>query len=922
MNKISPFMRLVCRGWICLLLVSGACSRKADPLVREDLSRRCVVIEPVPEVVLESGTTGWTKWLTRHIPSAPRFSSAQLDEAVAACVESDLVMVVPSTVSLQDGAREKLSDYVAGGGRLLSLGRNYVLDAKDVSSYTVTSRVVTILDQKVPIEISPRSFECTYPGPSGAGGEAAGLTRWIPVLELNHPDGAVIGWPGSVRLYPGENNRYAIVGWLAVDARGDDTAQLLPLLNAMLSEMTREIYLLQFGVTRSSMPAKSGHTATAEFIDRRMRDLTPVRLAVQWINSHGQEVRRHISAPLDAMDQKASLNIGLAPDPPSNPEFYTLRISIRDRNDQRSFDTAEQTIKVFSGKTEPPQDESISVNAGQFVQGRRPIFMLGVNYWPRLSASVMRDGGHWLDPGNFDPAIVIADLDQMVSVGINSIALEYTDLNQAPQLLFVLDELRRRSMWASLYVPSLHPLDLRMEEAGRMLRAIRLNEWPEVFAVEIARGLPVQTRIERRRLDASWAAWLEEHFNSISEAEQKLGVSLWRERGNIVGPPDTEVMRGPQSDPAVALYYAFLTDYAARRMGYAHRWLRSNGYNVLVTARSTLGWPGTPPKDTLDVLDLSTGAMHLDFMFPDAWTVHPLRTMYPDADVLAAYARGAGNGKPIVWAAYGQHVGQSPDAASCQRQKEVYKHFLDLFIKQGASGAFAWWYPPGKASVGEEDWGIMHPAGTWRPVEESFRNARLQMRQLRVQPRTPVRGNAPLIQSASQWNAMQAGRSGLFAQDTGRAAINEWNKPGTGISSMSLLQHSDFMQSWSEIDGFCLLNAEWGEVQAAGAAQDRSPGENIRVYSGRTLKMELFNSGTVRWTGAPDRTVGSVWLRISQPGQQDEWLPVETADHAGRQTVTWLPRVAGLWEIQPHLIGYGKFGERLRIEVTVPPRLF
>lgn len=918
---------------VCLALFFTSCSHKSDPVVREDLSRKCVIVEPAAASLSETGDNGWTKWLTRHLPSAPRFTVDRMKEATALCVESDLVLVLPEAIGLNDGDKDVLISYVAGGGRLLSLGRRHALTTLDQPSilqaaglesagFTVTSKVVSIADQKVPVEISSRLFVCSYPGPSGAGGEAAGTARWIPVLEIKNPDGGVIGWPGTVRLHAGENGRYSIIGWMATDARGDNAAELLPLLNAMLSAITKEIYLFRFGVPRYSMPAQLSQTTTVRLIDRRIHDLSPVRLVVEWINSSGQEIRRHNSAPFDAMSRSPAVNIGLAPVPPSMSELYTLRILIRDRNDQRTFDAAEQTVKVFPVKPAPFIDEPVSVNAGQFMQGRRPLFMLGVNYWPRLSASLMRDGSHWLAPGNFDPTLVAADLDQMVSVGINAIALEYTELLQAPQVLFVLDELRRRSMWACLYVPALHPLDLRIEDAARMLKAIRLQDWPEVFAVEVARGLPVQTRIERRRLDPSWAQWLDEHFNTASEAEQKLGVSLWRERGTIVGPSDAQIARGPHHDSAIALYYSFLRDYAARRMGYTRRWLKANEYNVLITARSLLGWPGSPPSDMLDVLDMSTGSHHLDFMFPDAWTVHPLRTMYPDADVLAAYARGAGGGKPVVWSAYGQHVGITPDASSCQRQKEVYKHFLDLFIKQGASGAFAWWFPPGKSSVGEEDWGIIHPTGYWRPVEESFRSARHQLRQLRIQPRTFVRKSAPLIQSASQWNAMQNGRSGLFSGDAAQVGVNEWDLPGLGIDSKSLLKEPLQSAAWSEIDGLCLLNAEWGQMQVGDAVQDRLPGENIRVYAGRALKMELLNSGTVRWASASERTVGSMWLRISQAGQQDEWLPLNPIDRGGRQQVTWLPRVAGLWEIQPHLVGYGKFGERLRLEVTVPPRLF
>lgn len=910
-----------------MLFVS--CSRKEDPVVRGDLVAKCVVVASEDQ---NRDATGWSRWLKRHLPGVTWMDWSHLEDAVRTCLASDAVLVVSASVAVPPDAERIVGDYMLAGGRIVNLGTRHVLassSSKEVlfaaalhlPTFSVTTAAVRVHGMENVIEFPPRSVISTMPGSLGAGGGGIDETRWIPMIDVLQADGIPMAWPGSIWLTPQALGRYAVAGWVGMDLIRDDADSLVPLMTAVLEDMTRDIYLQRFGVPHYSMSAKSPQIAVARLVDRRVHDLAPVRLVVEWINERGQEIRRHVSAPLDAMTGQATLNIGLAPNPPSNPERYTLRVVVRDRNDQRTFDAAEQVVKVFPLETSRTGVEPITVNAGQVMQGRRPVFMLGVNYWPRLSVSLMQEKQHWLSANHFDPMIVETDLDLMEAVGMNAIAFEYTDITQGPQVRFVLDELRRRSMWACIYLPALNPLDLRMEDARAMLEAIDLEAWPEVFALEVARGFAVLPRAERRRLDGEWGNWIEEHFNTIDEAELKLGLSLWRERGQLSGPADADVRRGPREDRAVALYYCFLRDYVSRRLGFVSRWKKEAGYKTLITARSAYGWPGDPPSDVLDVLDISTGALHLDVLFPDAWTIHPFRAMPGDGDVLAAYARGVGAGKPVLWSSFGQSIGTKPDPSTYRGQKEVYSHYFGEFIRQEASGAFAWWFPPGVAGPVRQDWGLVHPSGSWRPVEESMRFARLQIRQMRIQPRPVVRKPGPFILSAHQWAEQQRERTGMFSPENMRAGVTEWIPPGVGTDSR-LLFDPRFRATWSDIDAYSLLNAEWSDIMTGESHVLREPGQPIRMYTGRTLKADVLNSGSVNWFGSSERANGSVWLRISQSGAQHEWISLGSTDRGEHKRLEWLPREPGLWVIQPFLLGYGKFGESLHVEVSSPPRLF
>ncbi|HMP89453.1 MAG TPA: hypothetical protein PJ991_04590 [Kiritimatiellia bacterium] len=930
-NRLSCGAGLI-GGIACLMLMTAGCGKKADRAIRQDLAEKVVIVTTVVQEA-SPPATGWPAWLASRLTAAAFYSQHQLGTAIQLCLEQDKVLLLSDNVELNSDSISALNDYLDRGGRLLDIGIRTAPDADMATRITspttlipprtmLTSSTFRIMSSRKNIDTASRVIAGLTPSPPGIGGESADDARWIPVVSALSSGQNIAGFPAAVYLNPQTGGIHSIRGWFGLNPTRHEGEAFTEMFEAVLEEMSREIYLIRYGAEYHSVISRAPTRISARVLDRRTRDTAPLRLAAEWINRNGIEIRRHVSAPFDTLATPMVLNTGLAPDVPGNPELYTLRILLRDRNDQRTHDQSDQVIKVFAENNPPSERDPISAQTGRLVQGRHPVFMLGVNYWPRhMNMKSAGDGTHWLDAIRFDPATLQADLDLIQAAGINSIALEYTELSQAPQLLFVLDELRRRSLWAIIYIPALHPLDLRIDEGLRMLNAVKLSDWPEVFGIELARGLGVRTAQERRHLDKAWREWIDEHYNSIIEAEQKLGVTLWRERGRVSGPPDRQTSNGPHRDPAIALYFSFLRDYASRNIGYTRQILREQGYNQLLTARSAYSWPDREPPGILDTLDISVGTHHLDIMFPDAWSFHPLRQERPDSGILYAYARGLSGGKPVMWSEYGHHVGSALTAQSSQRQKEVYKFFIDTFIEQGASGAFSWWFPPGPSARAELDWGMVNPDGTWRPVEEVFRSSRLLLRRNRPRQTTVSRENASLIQSAKQWRDMQQARSGMFADRADGATAVEWMPPGTGMEASALLNPRG-ERRWSEIDGLTMLNSEWGVIAAGGNNIPRAPGESVRTYTGRQIEMELINSGTVRWSQAGERINGSVWLRASQAGHADEWITLTPSHAGGRQRIRWTPREPGIWDLQAFLVGYGRFGERLRIEATSPPRLF
>lgn len=911
--------------------VTWSCSREHSGALPPRFTEICIVLREAPG----SSATGWTPWLNRFLPDARRYDVPQIEEAMNTCIANDATLVVPGQL-LQETHRPHLDLFIRRGGRLALLGRDHPLldDPREAmrravglqgDAFTVTSGTFRIQHREALVTLDAMPLTSPAPLAPGYGGPRAPDHRWIPLVEALGPNGAPLGWAGGVTLPPQAGGVHAVVGWLGFDPPPSQETALVPLVEALLAETTKPMFLYQYGMDRHAAESQTPLRITARIIDRRGDATDPLRIAARWLNANGMEVRRHISPPLDRPALVTELAVGLAPEPSAGrAELYTLELTLRDRNDQRTHDISTQVIKVLPPRNAAaPWPSPLMIQHGAFVQDRMPVFMLGVNYWPRLFAPPVGDStsGHWLNPEHFHAATIISDLDLMAAAGLNAVAIEYTDPVQAPQLVFVLDELRKRSMWASVYMPSLYPFDLRLDTAVAMLEAIRLETWPELFALELARGLVIRNRADLRRLDRDWSDWIEEHFNSLAEAEQKAGVSFWRERNGAVGPSDEQLLAGPHRDRAVAIYYAFLRDYASRRMGLVRKTLHEKGYTTLLTARSSFGAPDGLAVNALDSLDPGTGSLHLDVLAPDAWTIHPLRQLHPDGPVLAAYMRGISNQKPIIWSAYGQAVEPSADHEALDRQKDVYQHFLSLFIAEGSAGCFAWRYPSGQATPEGRDWGIMLPSGSWYPVEDVLRTTRLRLRSMRPQLPPVVAGNAPLIQTSRGWQQHQTQRTGPFADPGEQPPVTLWLPPGSGLSSRELLENPP-RQGWSVVEGLHMLNAEWGTIQVGNTAQPRAPRENIRTYAGRPVTMEIINSGTLHWTTANTRQTGTIWLQASQPGQPTEWIKIDPLEAGSSQVLAWTPREPGFWEIQPHLAGYGKFGERLSIEVTTPPSLF
>ncbi len=906
---VWPRLFLLCCASFLWFTYSG-CGTGRESILPGGVAEKCVIVSGEP-----SGF-GWAAWTAKHTPEITRFSVAQLDEAIQLCQQKDaaLILVDQPLGPDEDQYGTTLLSYMEAGGRLIHLGWS---PSSAYLCYPLTTSVLRVKGTDTPVNLPATGAVSPRPPATGAGGERADPGRWIPVITAMSSEGYAVGWPGWIQLEPRRSGAHAVIGALSLPPLAMEPRITSVLLAAMLQEATRDTYLLSHGVDRYSAAVRENMRAGARILDRRRGTREPLRLVARWINPGGMELRRHVSSPLTDMTSWHEIDAGLAPEPPGRaPASYRLEMEIRDRNDQLTLDAASQEIKVFP-ETTPPVTKPVVAERGFLHQDRVPLYMLGAQYWPRVGAPSpgAQSRAHWLDPAWFRPDVVTSDLSLMAEVGINSISIEYTDPAQAPQLLFVLDELRRRNMWASVYMPSLYPLDLRMDAALHMLEAIRPAEWPEMFALEVARGITLRSRADLRRLDTAWAEWLKEQYGSATAAEQKIGDNLWSERGEIAGPPGDEIGLNPSAHRGLGLYYSFLHDYVSRQIGYARSVLRSRGHGLLLTARSAYSQPpGAGP--VLDALDISAGVLHLDFLLADAWNLHPLDDMTDDVPVMSAYLHAMSGGRPLLWCSFGHPLDAASSAESMLRQEEVIAHQLKSFMKHHAAGAFVWRY--NATPNGQQDWGMTGPDGQWRPVGEALRQARFDLRRWRPERARSAGSLAPWYLTASQWREAKEQRAGIFAGD---ASPDIFRLPGEGLDTSDLLQKNR-ETSWSMTDGHRMLNAEWGRIDAGVLQKPGAPGETARTYAGRLLRMELMNAGSVSWSAGDQRTPGSVWVRVLQPGYSEQWLPVRNIGRGDSQTVSWTPSVQGAWELQPYLIGYGPFGQRLRVDVTSPPGLY
>ena len=520
--------------------------------------------------------------------------------------------------------------------------------------------------------------------------------------------------------------------------------------------------------------------------------------------------------------------------------------------------------------------EFVRVERGDFIVGQRPWHPHGVNFWPGYVAGQEpgRYRGHWLRPMSYDPELVERDLQRLQRCGANLVSIQLLDLVMLPCARDFLLRCRRHGIRANIFIPGAHPLRPRPEQFLPLVRALAGDD--AVFAWDLAWEPRVGGYERRRALDRDWERWLNSRYGSVAAAERDFRFPLPRDaRGRVTAPSREQILNDGPWRIMVAAYRRFLDDAISKGYNTVVRALRKVDPNHLLGARTGYGGTGGMGADWQMPFDLAAGAKHLDFISPEGYNLTGPWEEFRSGGFTTAYARWAGNGKPVFWAEFGRSVHPQPDPRRIELQRELFENMYRMVVESRANGSAAWWFPGGFRVNENSDFGIFNPDGTPRPAAlelkrfaplvAAVRPVREPEVWIEVDRDAHPRGySMVLARHREQYaQAVRAGKTvGVRTAGTGKTSANVplvavGNVPCTGENPPKYL-NAEFNWLRLRADG-----GQWVEVRA---------GDTLRLRRGAAVYAwaSLGNTGEAMWLSpaSAQGEQGAVFLVAQVDGQQ------------------------------------------------------
>ena len=866
--------------------------------------------EPVPVVIVRPAqTNGLTEAVVERARAA--FPGADLYPAISRLARASqrhvLLVVQPELLdAMQWRALQQSCD---AGTPLLIWGRHPLArlqeDPPDVTlispAYRWFNSEAAWLrrmgeDAKVRLQASVQS---PFPRPLGLVSPSPVTARWIPLAETEDASGQARAWPLSLWVEAPGPQGFRAWGWLGLDDVEEGQDLVISLLQEAARRLHQGCFLIQAGpphraLSGGSLLELSARVACAD-------TGLSLRVVAELLDTDNRVARR-VSAPAKDWTQ---LNLGTLPRIPDRHRDYRLRMMLVGADHDRVYDEMVQPLRVLPA-VPPSGQEYIRVTGARFTLGRRPIFILGAPLRLRNGVGLQAEepGHHPLDPEVFDTAAIKRALDQAQEAGLNLLRVNLAQTNQAPQLRWLMEEMRPRSMWIQLAVAGLDPLELDLGRARALLEAAPVLKDPVLFAVEAGSRSALGAEDQRRHWDGAWREWLIEQYGSVEHAEEVLGQKVWRDAESVTGPPDEALAVDTEERAWVAVYRRFVDDLVSRRLGQVRRFLAGQGNQSLLGA--CRGWGGPPG---LFPLDPGSGSAHLDFVQLDAGGLHEDDAARPVAVHSALYARGMNLGKPVIWANVGDEAGRTPGPATLERQALRVQGQMELALRSHAAGLLVRPLPGGQSPADQMDEGFTDPDGRWRPAGEALRRFNQRVRR---EATVPPSWAGRLVNRDRDARGLYGWLLKGAGEGLEPGVLAEVRPEGFGRNSYETPLESVGGRPHADPAPWSWLNAEWGLLRAGTQGVERAQTVKIR----EALELELWNTGSARWINTKTRRLGAVWVRVLHPGGREEWLPVAETGPGHSFTVKWTPADAGVFSLRAWSGDQGGFGEPLSLTVV------
>ena len=754
------------------------------------------------------------------------------------------------------------------------------------------------------------------PRSRGLGGEKGTPYRWIPVFQARDADGTPRGWPASIYVEPQTNGVTKKWAWIGLDISNDSIEAAAAMTLACARRLQNGMFLYKVGSPQFTFEPESN-------IDVSARWTTPVhrspnlRVVAELYKEGSDYLLRRVVGPSPSADGIVRIHLGRAPDIEEFAQDYTLRILLEDSSARgKIIDRVDQSIKCLGLPRTPNEQEWVTMRGARFSVGRRPVFMLGVNYEPWTTHGRMsgESGSYGLDSSLFDPELVRKDLAQLENGGVNAVSIQYLTPDQAPQLKYFLEEARRHGIWVQLFVEGLNPLHPNLRLAEQLIEAADLRNESQVFALNLANAPRLGPYEERCQFDGEWQNWLIEQYGSVAHAEKAIGGRLWKKGRAVTGPPDEELIVDGKHRAAVKVYRRFVSDFVSRRYGYIVRWLRQHHLRQLVGAQTDDRETDPISLESVFPLDPAVGATHLDFISPNGGLLHGTPHSLMESGFITAYARAVSDGKPVLWSEFGMDVGSDPQPIDLENQVGVYRGMFEMVMKSRAAGCLGWGFPSGGCVDEQSDVGLVHPDGAWRPVGDAYRDV---AHRIRNEWSAPAAWRGREMDSSGDGDGFQnlwAAWRDIYRAELDQNRMEELRPLNFGKRTGEIVIRSVGGSPYMAPAPLQSVNSEWGRIDIEGLDRDRKPGHKIAVHRQQTIQLELMNTGYATWDASAQGKARCVWVELKNE-KRTQRIPVDVVRFGGSTWVRWVALDPGMWRVQPVLADVGPFGEPLDIEV-------
>lgn len=558
----------------------------------------------------------------------------------------------------------------------------------------------------------------------GAGMAVERRYRWIPLLvaeDENGPRGAV----ASMVVNASKDYPRTAWGYIGVILTREN-ADIIGRLSAdMIKALSQGVFLLQAG---GDFAYKQGDkwNIGAEVVNYS-QDTVEIQVVSRIEEVYETEPSKITLAPGEMKRLPlASFEGNL------NPGVYSLFTELQ--IDGMTVDKVEQKVRVY-GDLVPDPSQIVTVKDGQFMLDGKIWVPVGLNYWPRVTAGAdIADywpgrTGHWLNPAQYDPEIVDADLAEIAKLGMNMVAIQYVDPIQAKPLIDFLERCREYGIKVMVYGPgnNVGMKDWNPERSKLLIEAAELHKSDVMFAYDIRWEPHFGDENERSMLDGFWTEWVKIRYGSIENAEEIWGFKAPRRGTALTAPSNAQITQEGPHAVMVAAYRRFLDDWVSKDYQLSASLLREWDPIHLIGVRSGYGGNGSEWIDPRMPYDLVSGAKHLDFISPEGYALGTTWETIRPAVFITAYARWAGCGKPVFWPEMGTnrfsgvewYRVKEYDEEAIKKHNEAYDGWGRYFALDGVGGA-AWWFPGGFRHGENSDFGLFDPDGRPREAALAF----------------------------------------------------------------------------------------------------------------------------------------------------------------------------------------------------------